>query len=68
MFEQNLKIEKENRQKNFENIVKTKAIKRNDAYYNSIGLPQSYGKYAPFLPFNCENNLKYYKKNDKKDK
>lgn len=66
-FEQNLKIQKENRQKNYQNIVKTQAIKRNDAYYNSIGLPQSYGKYAPFYPFNCQHNLRYFKKKKVKE-
>lgn len=67
-FQRNLREEKENREKCDGNETKTMAIKRNDAYLNSIGLPQSYGKYAPFYPFDCKHNLRYFKKENRTKK
>ena len=55
-----MKENKENRVKNYENIIRTTAEKRVDSYITDIGLPRNYGRYAPFKPFDCSHNLRYY--------
>ena len=64
IFEENLKVDKENRKKNFENIIKTTAEKRAESYFNTIGLPQSYGSNAPFKPFDSLHNLRHFQKKE----
>jgi chromosome segregation ATPase len=42
-------------------VKKTTAQKRVDSYFNSIGLPQPYGAFKPFMPLKQSTHLRHYR-------